>query len=68
MVERFKSDQVPADILSRLCSYMRPGDEKRKNELAGDQSYSMAGDCLLQLIQRRVTEHVRREALRLNRV
>jgi hypothetical protein len=40
---------------------MRLGDEKRKNDLAGDQSYSMAADCLLQLIQRRVTEYVRRE-------
>jgi hypothetical protein len=67
MVERFKHDQVPADILSRLCSYMRPGDEERKNDLASDQSYSMAGDCLLQLIQRRVDEYVRREALRRDR-
>jgi hypothetical protein len=67
MVERFKHDQVPADILSRLCSYMRPGDEKRKNDLASDQSSSMAGDRLLQLIQRRVTEYVRREALRRDR-
>jgi hypothetical protein len=43
---------------------MRLGDEKRKNDLAGDQSYSIAADCLLQLIQRRVTEYVRREAWR----
>jgi hypothetical protein len=64
MVESFKSDQVPADVLLRLCSYMRLGDEKRKNDLARDQSYSMAGDCLLQLIQRRVTDYVRREEWR----
>jgi hypothetical protein len=64
MVESFKNDQVPADILLRLCGHMRLGDEKRENDLAGDQSYSMAGDCLLQLIQRRVTEYVRREEWR----
>ena len=61
MVECFKNDQVPADILLHLCGYMRLGDEKRKNDLAIDQSYSRAADCLLQLIQRRVTEYVRRE-------
>jgi hypothetical protein len=64
MVYAFKNDQVPADILLRLCSYMRLGDEKRKNDLTGDHSYSVAADCLLQLIQRRVTEYVRREAWR----
>jgi hypothetical protein len=64
MVESFKNDQVPADILLRLCSYMRLGDEKRKNDLASGHSYSMAGDSLLQLIQRRVTEYVRREEWR----
>jgi hypothetical protein len=64
LVEPFKNDQIPKDILARLCSYMRLGDEKPKNNLASDQSYSMAADCLLQLIQRRVTEYVQREALR----
>jgi hypothetical protein len=64
MVEPFKNDQIPKDIFARLCRYMRAGDEKPKNNLASDQSYSMATDCLLQLIQRRVTEYVRREALR----
>jgi hypothetical protein len=59
-----KNDQIPKDIFARLCRYMHPGDEKPKNNLASDQSYSMAADCLLQLIQRRVTEYVRREALR----
>jgi hypothetical protein len=63
MVEPFKNDQIPKDIFARLCSYMRLGDEKPKNNLASDQSYSMAADCLLQLIQRRVTEYVQREAL-----
>jgi hypothetical protein len=66
MVESFKNDQVPADILLRLCGYMRLGDEKRKNDLANDRSYSMAADCLLQLMQRRVTEYVRREEWRRN--
>jgi hypothetical protein len=64
MVEPFKNDQIPKDILARLSSYMRLGDENAKNDLAGNQSYSMAGDCLLQLIQRRVTEYVRRQAWR----
>ena len=62
MVESFKNDQIPKDIFARLSSYMRLGDEKLKNDLASDQSYSMAADCLLQLIQRSVTEYVRREA------
>jgi hypothetical protein len=58
MVEPFKDDQLPEDIFARLCRYMRLGDEKLKTNLAGDQSYSMAGDCLLQLIQRRVDEYI----------
>jgi hypothetical protein len=58
LVEPFKSDQIPQDIFARLCRYMRPGDEKLKNDLAGDQSYSMAGNCLLQLIQRRDGEYI----------
>jgi hypothetical protein len=62
MIEPFKNDQIPKDIFARLSSYMRLGDEKLKNDLASDQSYSMAADCLLRLIQRRVTEYVRREA------
>jgi hypothetical protein len=67
MVESFKSDRIPDDIFARLCSYMRIGDERLKNNLASDHSYSMAADCLLQLIQRRVTEYVRSEALRRER-
>jgi hypothetical protein len=63
MIEPFKPDQIPKDIFARLSSYMRLGDEKLKNDLASDQSYSMAADCLLRLIQRRVTEYVRREAI-----
>ena len=67
MVEPFKNDLIPADIFTRLRSYMRLGDKRLKDNLASDQSYSMAGDCLLQLIQRRVTEYVRDEALRRDR-
>jgi hypothetical protein len=58
MVEPFKSDQIPEDIFTRLCGYMRPGDEMLKNNLAGDQSYSIAGGCLLQLIRRRDGEYL----------
>jgi len=67
MVEPFKIDQIPENIFARLCSYMHLGDEKVRGNIASDQSYSMAGDCLLQLIQRRVTDYVRREALRRDR-
>jgi hypothetical protein len=58
MVEPFKDDQIPEDIFARLCRYMRVGDEKLKNSLASDQSYSMAGGCLLRLIQRRIDEYI----------
>lgn len=58
MVEPFKDDQIPEDIFARLCRYMRLGDENLKTYLTGDQSYSMAGNCLLQLIQRRVDEYI----------
>jgi hypothetical protein len=64
MVESFKNDQIPEDIVARLCSYMHLGDEKVRGKIASDHSYSMAADCLLQLIQRRVTESARREAWR----
>src|ERR1700693_228646 len=64
MVEPFKNEQIPDDIFVRLCSYMQRGDKKLKTDLDGDRSYTMAADCLLQLIQRRVTEYVRREAWR----
>ena len=59
MVEPFKIDQIPEEIFARLCSYMRLGDERLKNHLASDQSYSMADGCLLRLIRRRIDEYVR---------
>jgi hypothetical protein len=67
MVESFKSDQIPGDIFLRLCAYVRVGDEYLKIDLASDRCYSKAADCLLQLIQRRVTEYVRQEAWRRDR-
>ena len=67
MVEPFKSDQIPDDIFARLCSYVPLGDKKFKSDLDGDRSYSIAADCLLQLIQRRVTAHVRLDPLRRDR-
>jgi hypothetical protein len=67
MIESFKNEQIPENIFARLRSYMHLGDEKLKDDLATDRSYSVAGDCLLQLIRRRVTEYVRREALRRDR-
>jgi hypothetical protein len=53
MAMHFKSDQIPQDIFRRLCSYMRLGDHLLKNDLAADQSYSMAGRVLLHLIGHR---------------
>jgi hypothetical protein len=58
MVKPFKIDQIPEEIFARLCSYMRLGDERIKNDLANDRSYSMAGDCLLRLIQRRIADYI----------
>jgi hypothetical protein len=59
LVEPFKNDHIPEDIFARLCGYMRHGDENLKNKLADDSSYSMAGECLLKLIQRRNAEYIR---------
>jgi len=67
MVESFKGDQIPGDIFLHLCACMRVGDQNLKIDLASDHSYSKAADCLLQLIQRRVTEYVRREVSRRDR-
>ena len=59
MVESFRINEIPEEIFARLCSYMRLGDERLKSHLASDRSYSMAGDCLLRLIRRRIDEYVR---------
>ena len=58
LVEPFKNDQIPEDIFARICGYMRDSDENLKNKLAGDTSYSTAGECLLKLIQRREAEYI----------
>jgi hypothetical protein len=54
MAEYFKSDQIPKNIFLVLCGYMDMGrgEEKLKNDLASDRSYSMAARCLLHLIRR----------------
>jgi hypothetical protein len=53
MATHFKNDQIPKNIFRCLCSYMRLGDHLLKNDLATDQSYSMAGRTLLHLIRHR---------------
>ena len=59
MAVHFKNDQIPEDIFAILCGYMRESDERLKNELASDRSYSMAARCLLHLIRRREAEYIR---------
>jgi hypothetical protein len=53
MATHFKNDQIPQYVFRCLCSYMRLGDHLLKNDLANDQSYSMAARTLLHLIKRR---------------
>jgi hypothetical protein len=46
MAESFKSDQIPGDILSRLCACVGVFDENLKIDLASDHSYSKSGGLL----------------------
>jgi hypothetical protein len=61
------NDPLPPEIFNALYHQMHMGHERLKEKLGVDASYSVAGYCLLKLIEHRKADYQRLEELRRNR-